>query len=137
RAYRDDTPEGRPTLDADGWFATGDAGSWADDGSLVVHGRTGDMIITGGENVWPAAVELVLSSLPAIRDVAVVGRPDDEWGQRVVALIVPTDPHHAPTLDEVRSHCKAELPSFAAPAAVEYVDDLPRTSLGKVTRTQL
>jgi O-succinylbenzoic acid--CoA ligase len=137
RAYRTDEPEGRVPLDADGWFATGDAGEWADDGSFVVHGRRGEMIITGGENVWPVEVERVLERHPGIAEVAVIGRPDPEWGHRVVAVVVPTTNGGAPTLDELRAATKTELPAFAAPRSIEVVDHLPRTSLGKVARSSL
>jgi O-succinylbenzoic acid--CoA ligase len=136
RAYRTDEPEGRSPLAADGWFDTGDAGEVAADGTLVVHGRRGDLIITGGENVWPVEVERVLERHPAVAEVAVVGRPDPEWGHRVVAVVVPTA-DGPPTLDELRAAAKAELPAFAAPRAIEVLDRLPRTSLGKVSRTAL
>jgi len=133
RAYRDGTV---PT-DAQGWLATNDAGAWDDDGLLVVHGRRGDLIITGGENVWPNAVELVLSRHPEVAEVAVVGRPDPEWGQTVVAVIVPTDPARPPELDTLRDHVKRVLPAFCAPRVVESVATLPRTLLGKVERRSL
>jgi O-succinylbenzoic acid--CoA ligase len=139
RAYRGAAfaPEGFDPKDADGWFATDDAGELAPDGSLVVHGRRGDLVITGGENVWPVEVERVLSQHPGVAEVAVVGRPDDEWGARVVAVVVATDPALPPTLDELRAHTKAELPAFAAPREVEVVEALPRTLLGKVERKAL
>ena len=133
RAYRDGTV---PT-DADGWFATNDAGEWDDDGRLVVHGRRGDLIITGGENVWPNAVELVLSRHPQVAEVAVVGRPDPEWGQTVVAVVVATDPDAPPGLDVLRDHVKQTLPAYCAPRVVEPVAVLPRTLLGKVERRSL
>lgn len=133
RAYRDGTV---PT-DAQGWLPTNDGGEWDDDGRLVVHGRRGDLIITGGENVWPNAVELVLSRHPAVAEVAVVGRPDPEWGQTVVAVIVPTDPTRPPSLAALRDHVKQVLPAFCAPRVVEAVDALPRTLLGKVERRSL
>ncbi len=133
RAYRDGTD---PT-DAEGWFPTNDAGEWGDDGRLVVHGRRGDLIITGGENVWPNAVELVLSRHPQVAEVAVVGRPDPEWGQTVVAVVVATDPDRPPGLDALRDHVKQALPAFCAPRAVEPVATLPRTLLGKVERRSL
>ncbi len=129
--------EGFDPKDANGWFATDDAGTLDPDGRLAVHGRRGELIITGGENVWPTAVERVLATLASVAEVAVIGRADPTWGQQVVALIVPTDPDHPPTLDTVRSYVKAELPAFAAPRAVEVVAALPRTLLGKVQRHAL
>lgn len=133
RAYRD----GSVPLDADGWLPTNDAGEWDEAGRLVVHGRRGDLIISGGEKVWPTAVEQVLGRHPDIAEVAVVGRPDPEWGQIVVALVVPRDPARAPSLEAVRDHVKATLPAYAAPRSVELVDVLPRTLLGKVERRSL
>ena len=133
RAYRD----GRDPKSSDGWFGTNDAGEWADDGRLVVHGRRGDLIITGGENVWPTAVERVLGTHPDVVEVAVIGRDDPEWGQVVVAVVVPRDSDEPPTLDALRDHVKAQLPAFAAPRSLELADALPRTLLGKVERRSL
>lgn len=133
RAYRD----GRvPTLPG-GWLPTGDLGEVDPDGRVRVFGRRGDLIITGGENVWPVAVERVLLTHPQVVEVAVVGRPDAEWGRRVAALVVPRDPTAPPSLAALRDHVKAELPAYAAPREVELVDHLPRTALGKVVRTAL
>lgn len=133
RTYRD----GTDPRDAEGWLPTGDLGTWSDDGRLVVHGRRGDLIITGGENVWPEPVEAVLAGAPGIADVAVVGVDDDEWGQRVVALVVPADPARPPTLERLRAHVKDHLPAFCAPRDVVLVDAVPRTALGKVARSRL
>lgn len=133
RAYRD----GRDPKDADGWLATNDGGEVDADGRLVVHGRRGDLIITGGENVWPTAVEQVVAGAPGVAEVAVVGRPDPTWGQQVVAIVVPDDPAEPPTLDAVRAHVKEQLPAFAAPHSLELVEALPRTLLGKVERHAL
>ena len=133
RTYRD----GTDPKDADGWFRTGDLGALAPDGRLVVHGRAGDLIITGGENVWPDAVEATLRHHPGVAEVAVAGRPDPEWGQRVVAWVVPADPSRPPTLDDLRAAAKDHLPAFAAPREVRLVDALPRTPLGKVRRADL
>jgi O-succinylbenzoic acid--CoA ligase len=134
RAYRDGTV---PTS-TDGWFPTGDAGEWdAAAGRLRVFGRVGDLIITGGENVWPAAVERVLARVPAVGEVAVVGRTDPEWGQRVVALVVPAGGTYAPTLDGLRAAVRQELPAYAAPRELRLVDALPRTGSGKVARAAL
>lgn len=122
---------------ADGWFPTNDAGEWDDEGRLIVHGRRGDLIITGGENVWPAEVERVLARHPLVAEVAVVGRADPEWGQRVVAVVVPTDPTEPPELTSLRAFVKEHLHPFAAPRDLELVEQLPRNSLGKVLRSQL
>lgn len=136
RAYRDADGDTDPRR-ADGWFDTGDAGEVSDDGAVVVHGRVGEMIVTGGENVWPAAVEPVLATHPGVADAAVVGRPDTEWGALVTAVVVPADPAAPPTLEDLRAHVRTTLPAFAAPRAVEFVDRLPRTALGKLRRSEL
>lgn len=130
RRYRD----GAPVVDEEGWLHTDDAGRVAD-GLVQVDGRRGDMIVTGGENVFPEPVEHRLRTHPAITDVAVVGRPDPEWGQRVVAVIEPAG-EDAPTLEELRDWVRAELPVWCAPKQVE-VRPLPRTALGKVRRAEL
>jgi o-succinylbenzoate---CoA ligase len=132
RAYRD----GTDPKTADGWLPTGDLGELRD-GRLWVHGRRGDLIITGGENVWPTAVEQALATHPGVAEVAVVGRPDPEWGQAVTAVVVPTDPASPPTLDALRTHAKETLAGYAAPRRLELVTALPQTSLGKIRRTAL
>jgi O-succinylbenzoic acid--CoA ligase len=133
RCYRDGT-DPRTT---DGWLATNDAGSIDNNGLLTVQGRRGDLIITGGENVWPAPVEAALESLPSISEAAVIGRPDDEWGQLVTAVVVPTDPTSPPSLDELRDAVRRTLPAFCAPRRLELRTELPRTALGKVERRSL
>jgi O-succinylbenzoic acid--CoA ligase len=132
RAYRD----GRDPKGADGWLPSGDLGGWDGD-RLVVHGRRGDLIISGGENVWPDPVERVLARHPAVGEVAVTGAPDPEWGERVVAFVVARDPADPPSLDALRDHVKQELPSWCAPRQVVLVRTLPRTALGKVRRADL
>lgn len=128
RCYRGGTI---PT-DDDGWLPTGDLGRWLDDGRLHVEGRRGDLIVTGGENVWPEAVEAALADHPAIAEVLVRGVEDPEWGQRVEAVIVPLgDP---PDLESVRDHVKRHHPPFMAPKRIEIVASLPRTSIGKLRR---
>jgi acyl-CoA synthetase (AMP-forming)/AMP-acid ligase II len=97
-----------------------------------VVGRGGELIITGGENVWPEAVERALADHPAVAEVMVRGRPDAEWGQIVEAVVVPaTAP---PTLADLRAHVKEHHPAFMAPKALTLVDQLPRTTLGKLRR---
>jgi O-succinylbenzoic acid--CoA ligase len=134
RAYRD----GTDPKAADGWFATGDLGEIdAATGRLSVFGRAGDLIISGGENVWPEPVEAILAQQPGVADVAVIGRPDDEWGQRVVAVIVPVDSSLPPTLDALRAAVKERIGPWAAPRDIELVNAIPRTALGKVRRRDL
>lgn len=133
RAYRD----GHDPKDDHGWLATGDAGSVAGDGAVTVVGRLAEVIITGGEKVWPAPVEAVLSGHPLVAEVAVTGRPDPTWGQRVVALVVPVDPASPPTLDELRGWTKERLAAYAAPRELLLVEQLPRTALGKLRRGEL
>ena len=128
RCYRD----GTVPLDADGWFPTGDLGRLLDDGRLYVEGRRGDLIITGGENVWPEAVEAALADHPDIVEVMVRGVEDPEWGQLVEAVIVAGE--STPTLESVRAHVKQRHPAFMAPKRIQIVSSLPRTSIGKVRR---
>jgi O-succinylbenzoic acid--CoA ligase len=99
RAYRD----GTTPLDGDGWLRTGDAGRLDDRGRLIVEGRLSELIITGGENVWPTAVERILSSTPGVAEIAIAGRADPEWGQRVVAWVVPLPGVEPPSLQELRA----------------------------------
>jgi O-succinylbenzoic acid--CoA ligase len=96
------------------------------------------MIRSGGENVWPQHVEAVLRTHPRIADVAVAGRPDEEWGERVVAYVVPAaGPGGPPSLDELRELVKSELGPFAAPRQLVLVEDIPRTAIGKTRRSVL
>lgn len=130
RAYRDGTV---PLVD--GWLPTGDLGGIDETGRLSVDGRRGDLIITGGENVWPDPVEAALRTHPDVVDVAVTGSDDPEWGQIVTAHVVPG--RRTPPLDELRDHARAVLPGYALPRRVVVVDRLPRTALGKIVRGRL
>lgn len=132
RCYRDGTV---PLVD--GWLATGDLGELSSDGRLTVHGRREELIISGGENVWPATVEAVLDRHPGVAATAIAGRADPEWGQRVVAWVVPTDPSAPPSLDALRAWCAAALPAFMAPKELHLVTTLPVTNSGKVRRHEL
>jgi O-succinylbenzoic acid--CoA ligase len=123
-----------PIVDADGWLRTGDLGRWGDDGRLVVDGRRDDLIVTGGENVWPGPVEQVLARHPAVGEAIVVGEPDPAWGQRVVAVVVPVEASAPPSLDELRDHVRTHLPAHAAPRELRLVSSIPRTALGKAIR---
>jgi O-succinylbenzoic acid--CoA ligase len=132
RCYRD----GTTAVDAEGWLHTGDLGTFADDGTLSVAGRRGEMIITGGENVWPEAVEQALRAAPGVADVAVAGVDDPEWGQRVVAFVVPLA-GEVPSLNSLRAVVRSILPAFMAPRELRLVDSIPRTALGKPARHRL
>jgi O-succinylbenzoic acid--CoA ligase len=131
RCYRD----GTTPFDANGWFRTGDLGSF-DNGLITVFGREGDLIITGGENVWPEQVEERLRQHDSIADVCVAGIADAEWGYIVAAWIVTTN-NQAVSLEEVRAFIKESLPAHCAPKAVIHVNEIPRTALGKPKRAEL
>ena len=130
----------RPDADAralrDGWYFTGDMGYLDAEGELYVSGRVDDMIITGGENVHPVEVEDVLARHPLVRDVAVVGEPDERWGERVVAFVVPGAALTADTLDR---HCREcpDLANFKRPRRIVFVSEIPKTASGKILRRLL
>ena len=131
RAYRDD----QTISITDGWYATGDIGEIDENGKLSVRGRQSDMIITGGENVWPSVVEYSLASHPLVNQVVVRGMPDTTWGQRVVAYVVLNDSSQTSEvklLSDLREHVKQTLPAFCAPQQIVVLAEIPRTSLGKV-----
>ena len=119
--------------DEDGWLHTGDLGRIDDEGFLYVEDRLTDVIISGGENVLPSEVEEVLQRHPAIAEAAVVGRPDVEWQEAVVAIVVLRDGTGA-SGEELRAHCASELAAFKVPKRFEFVSDLPRTGSGKLIR---
>jgi len=133
---------GGPTVSAgaagpDGVLRTGDLGRLDDEGRLTVVGRKADTIISGGENVAPAEVEAVLERHPAVREAAVHGRPDPEWGEAVVATVVPR-PGAVLDADELRTHCATTLARFKVPRTVVVRDEpLPRTPSGKLLRREL
>lgn len=121
---------------SDGWLRTGDLGQHRD-GRLVVEGRGDDMIITGGYKVWPHVVEQRLREHPLVADVVVRGVPDAEWGSLVCAWAVPRTRTHAPTLDMLRGHVKESLAEYCAPRRLVLVDDIPRSTIGKVLTSEL
>jgi O-succinylbenzoic acid--CoA ligase len=130
--YRLD-PEGTADAFADGWFRTRDAGDLSDDGRLTVRGRLDDVVITGGVNVAPAAVEAALREHPGVADAVVVGRPDPEWGQRVLAAVVPAG-DRAPELAELRRWVTERLGAPAAPRQLHVLDAVPTLHTGKPDR---
>jgi o-succinylbenzoate---CoA ligase len=133
RTYRDGS---LPFLPG-GWLPTGDAGSLDPEGVLSVFGRMAEVVVTGAEKVWPVSVENVIARHPGIAEVGVWKRPDPEWGERVVAWVVPVDPASVPSLDELRSTVTDQLAPWAAPKELVVVEVLPRTPSGKVRRSGL
>jgi 2-furoate---CoA ligase len=131
----------RPDADAralrEGWYFTGDMGYVDAEGELWVAGRVDDMIISGGENIHPVEVEEVLARHPGVRDVAVVGEPDERWGERVTAFVVPARPDL--TAEELDRHCRQspDLANFKRPRRVVFVREIPRTASGKILRRLL
>ena len=131
----------RPDADAkalrDGWYFTGDMGYLDEAGDLFVAGRVDDMIISGGENIHPVEVEEVVARHPRVRDVAVIGEPDDRWGERVVAFVVPADA--GLTADALDRHCldSPALANFKRPRRIVFVEAIPRTASGKILRRLL
>jgi o-succinylbenzoate---CoA ligase len=112
-------------------FRTGDLG-WVDaSGRLTVRGRADDVINTGGHKVVPGEVAAVLETCPGVRDVAVVGQHDAEWGERVIAVVVPADRADPPALELLRLHVRQRLPRYAAPSRVVIVDAVPMLPSGK------
>ncbi|MGA3353178.1 MAG: AMP-binding protein [Acidimicrobiales bacterium] len=137
RCYRD----GTDPKTADGWFPTGDAGALDEAGQLQILGRRDDVVISGGENIWPAQVEAVLRAHPGVADVAVGGVPDPLWGTRLVAYVVASPPGEAvgaaDLLAELRELVKELLAPYAAPRELVVVAKLPRSAIGKVDRAGL
>jgi acyl-CoA synthetase (AMP-forming)/AMP-acid ligase II len=119
-----------------GWYRTGDIGKLTADGYLYILDRAKDMIISGGENIYPAEVEAVLARHPAVADVAVLGRPDPTWGEAVHAVIIPAAGQAVPAA-EIIAWCRDRLAHFKCPKSVEFTDALPRTTTGKVLKREL
>jgi fatty-acyl-CoA synthase len=120
----------------DGLLSSGDVGHFDEQGRLFVDGRDDDMIVSGGENVFPAEVEDLLSSLDGVAEVAVFGVDDEEFGQRLKAVVVKRDGASL-SAEEVKRHVKSNLAGYKVPRDVEFVDELPRTSTGKVLKREL
>ena len=130
-------PEATAAAFADGgWYRTGDIASLTTDGYLYILDRAKDMIISGGENIYPAEVEAVLAQHPDVADVAVVGRPDPTWGEAVHAVIIPA---HGATASaaEILAWCRDRLAHFKCPKSIEFTGALPRTTTGKVLKRDL
>ena len=123
-------------FDADGWFHSGDVGYVDEEGFLYFCDRLKDMIISGGENVYPAEVESVLFGHPAIAEIAVVGAPDERWGERVVAVVT-LKPGASLTLTELQAYGGERLARYKLPRELRLVEALPRNPTGKVLKNRL
>jgi acyl-CoA synthetase (AMP-forming)/AMP-acid ligase II len=123
-------------ITADGWLLTGDAGYVDDEGHVFLTDRIKDMIVSGGENVYPVEVENVLSGEPSIADVAVIGVPDAKWGETVKAVVV-LKPGADPDADRIIQFARQRIAHFKCPTTVDFVDALPRNASGKVLKRQL
>jgi long-chain acyl-CoA synthetase len=126
-------------LPGDGWFRTGDAGYLDADGYLYIHDRVKDMIVSGGENIYPAELENVLMSHPGVADVAVIGVPSERWGETPKALVVRADNAEGGAVSEAEliAYCRERLASYKCPTSVEWIDTLPRNPSGKILKKDL
>jgi long-chain acyl-CoA synthetase len=124
------------TIDHEGWLRTGDAGYFDADGYLYLHDRIKDMIVSGGENIYPAEVENVLLSHPAVVDAAVIGVPDPRWGETVKAVLVLALDADVDESDVI-AHCRANLAHYKCPTSVDTTDALPRNPSGKILKREL
>jgi acyl-CoA synthetase (AMP-forming)/AMP-acid ligase II len=129
-------PEATAEAIRDGWFHSGDAGFVDEDGYLYIHDRVKDMIVSGGENVYPAEIESVLFGHPEVADVAVIGVPDERWGESVKAVVVATDGSEL-TEEVLIDYCRDKLAGFKRPRSVDFVDVLPRNPTGKILKREL
>ncbi len=119
----------------DGWLWTGDLGAFDEEGFLALKDRSKDLIISGGSNIYPREVEEALLAHPGVAEVSVVGRPDPEWGEAVVAFVVVREP--APTAAQLDAHCLAAIARFKRPKEYRFVSELPKNNYGKVLKTEL
>ncbi|MFH9674390.1 AMP-binding protein [Streptomyces sp. NPDC017405] len=124
-------------VDAGRWMHTGDLAVMREDGYVEIAGRIKDMIIRGGENVYPREIEEFLHAHPAVRDVQVVGVPHERYGEEVLACVIPNDPARPPTLEELRSFCAGRLAHYKIPSRLRLLDSFPMTVSGKVRKVEL
>jgi acyl-CoA synthetase (AMP-forming)/AMP-acid ligase II len=124
-------PEETAKAFCDGWFKTGDLGHVDEDGYYYLTDRLKHIIISGGENISPKEVEATINQIPGVTESAVVGIPDEKWGEKVVAAVV-KNANVSLQVDDVGSHCKAQLHNWKCPKEIVFVDQLPRNTMGKV-----
>ena len=120
----------------DGWFRTGDVGRFDAEGYLFVLDRKKDMIITGGENVYTSEVEAAIYQHPGVHEVAVIGLPDERFGEALCAVIVPA-PGRTLTQEEIIAHCRGRIGGYKIPRRVRFVEALPKSAMGKILKQEL
>jgi len=124
------------TIDKEGWLRTGDAGYMDEDGYVFIHDRVKDMIISGGENIYPAEVESAIYGHPDVADVAVIGVPDQKWGEAVKAMVV-AKPGKSPKPEDIIAFARTRIAAFKVPKSVDFIEALPRNASGKILRREL
>ncbi len=129
-------PEATAETLRDGWLHTGDIATWDSEGFVTICDRMKDMIISGGENIYPAELENVLAACPEVQEAAVIGVASDKWGETPLAIVVPA-PGSEPTVDSLKAYCKQNLAGYKVPQLYEIVESLPRNPSGKLLKPQL
>jgi fatty-acyl-CoA synthase len=137
RGYHDAAESTGQAIDAEGWYHTGDLAAMDADGYLRIEGRVKDMIIRGGENIYPREIEDVLFAHPAVAEAAVIGVPDEKWGEVVAAYVRTVAGQPGPTPDQLRAHCRERLASYKTPLHWIFVDEFPMTPSGKIQKFRL
>ncbi|MFI8214520.1 AMP-binding protein [Streptomyces sp. NPDC085932] len=135
--YWDEPEKTAEAIDAGRWMHTGDLAVMREDGYVEIVGRIKDMIIRGGENIYPREIEEFLYGHPKIRDVQVVGVPHEHWGEEVLACVIARDPGDPPTLEELRAFCRGRLAHYKVPSRLRILDAFPMTVSGKVRKVEL
>jgi acyl-CoA synthetase (AMP-forming)/AMP-acid ligase II len=135
KAYWNNPEATREAFTDDGWLRTGDIAAIDEDGFIFIKDRLKDMIISGGENVYPAEVENTLLGHPGVAEAGVIGQPSEKWGESPFAVVVRADP--AITSDDILAHCRDKLSAFKNPKGVAFVDEIPRNPSGKILKREL
>jgi acyl-CoA synthetase (AMP-forming)/AMP-acid ligase II len=129
-------PEVTATTLRNGWLHTGDVGRMDENGYVYLMDRSKDMIVSGGENIYPREVEEVLARHPAVREVAVFGVPDPQWGEAIKAVVVLREGVSVEA-DELIAFCKDHIASYKKPKSIDFVDELPKSNYGKLLKREL
>jgi len=132
----DKNPQATAEAVRNGWYHTGDLGKKDEEGFIYLVDRKKDMIVTGGENVYSREVEEVIASHPAVFETAVIGLPDERWGERVTAVVVPR-PGAAVSEEEILAHCRKNLAGYKCPKAVVFREELPKSAAGKILKKDI